>query len=50
MENLSKTLVESGIEHKLWLEQPENIPTCIAVKPYVKETVQMHFKELKLMR
>lgn len=23
--------------HKLWIEQPENYPTCLAVKPYPKE-------------
>lgn len=32
------------------MEQPENIPTCIAVKAYEKETVQDYFKTLKLMR
>jgi hypothetical protein len=32
------------------MEQPENIPTCIAVKPYEKENVQIFFKDLKLMR
>lgn len=24
-------------QHKLWMEQPEDIPTCLAVKPYNKE-------------
>ena len=24
------------IRHKLWIEQPENYPTCLALKPYPK--------------
>jgi Peptidyl-tRNA hydrolase PTH2 len=48
--NLHKTLEEAGIIHKLWMEQPENIPTALALKPYEKETVQDFFKTLKLMR
>jgi peptidyl-tRNA hydrolase len=50
LESLHAKLTESGIVHKMWVEQPENIPTCIAVKPYDKETVQEYFKDLKLMR
>ena len=32
-------LKEANIDHKLWIEQPENFPTCLAVKPYPKEVV-----------
>ncbi|KAJ6295262.1 hypothetical protein OIU78_023306 [Salix suchowensis] len=34
--NLSEKLKAGGIAHKLWIEQPENIPTCLATKPYPK--------------
>ncbi|MCJ8750067.1 hypothetical protein PDJAM_G00195170 [Pangasius djambal] len=48
--HLSTTLGENGIVHKLWVEQPENIPTCLALKPYPKETVQHFLKKFKLFK
>ena len=30
------------------MEQPEDMATCLAVKPYMKEEVQKYFKKLKL--
>ncbi|KAL1508925.1 hypothetical protein ABEB36_003744 [Hypothenemus hampei] len=48
--DLSKALEENNIKHKMWIEQPENIPTCIAVKPYPKEEVQRYFKKFKLFK
>ncbi|ALC48433.1 CG14903 [Drosophila busckii] len=47
---LSEKLEENDIEHKLWIEQPENIPTCIALKPYKKEVVHQYVKNLHLLR
>ncbi|KMZ03150.1 putative peptidyl-tRNA hydrolase PTRHD1 [Drosophila simulans] len=47
---LSEKLKENEIKHKLWIEQPENIPTCIALKPYVKDTVHKYVKHLKLLK
>ncbi|XP_037722430.1 putative peptidyl-tRNA hydrolase PTRHD1 [Drosophila subpulchrella] len=47
---LSEKLKESEIKHKLWIEQPENIPTCIALKPYVKDTVHKYVKHFKLLK
>lgn len=47
---LSETLSSKGIDHKLWIEQPENIPTCIATRPYVKENIQENFKKFKLFK
>ncbi|GMH11770.1 hypothetical protein Nepgr_013611 [Nepenthes gracilis] len=47
---LSEKLRASGIAHKLWIEQPENIPTCLATKPYPKSAVSSFFKKLKLCR
>ncbi|XP_036437129.1 putative peptidyl-tRNA hydrolase PTRHD1 [Colossoma macropomum] len=50
LSSLSATLSASGIAHKLWMEQPENIATCLALKPYPKETVQPFLKKLKLFK
>jgi hypothetical protein len=47
---LSEALTSNGIDHKLWIEQPENIPTCIATRPYIKENIQQHFKKFKLFK
>ncbi|XP_027084164.1 uncharacterized protein [Coffea arabica] len=48
--NLSEKLNSSGIDHKLWIEQPENIPTCFATKPYPKSIVSSFFKKVKLCK
>ncbi|KAF5461543.1 hypothetical protein F2P56_017630 [Juglans regia] len=48
--NLSEKLTAGGITHKLWIEQPENIPTCLATKPYPKSAVSSFFKKLKLCK
>ncbi|CAA6670349.1 unnamed protein product [Spirodela intermedia] len=48
--NLSEKLIAAGIAHKLWIEQPENIPTCIATRPYPKAAVASFFKKLKLCK
>ncbi len=45
---LAEKLVENKIDHKLWIEQPENIPTCIAIKPYPKTEVHGLVKKFKL--
>ncbi|XP_062108016.1 uncharacterized protein LOC133818921 [Humulus lupulus] len=48
--NLSEKLSAGGIAHKLWIEQPENFPTCLATKPYPKSIVSSYFKKLKLCK
>ncbi|KAI3727964.1 hypothetical protein L6452_16588 [Arctium lappa] len=48
LKNLSEKLTSNDIAHKLWIEQPENTPTCLASKPYPKSVVSMFFKKLKL--
>ena len=37
---VSEKLKENGVDFKLWIEQPENFPTCLAVKPYPKEVLK----------
>ncbi|XP_034251371.1 putative peptidyl-tRNA hydrolase PTRHD1 [Thrips palmi] len=50
LQELAAKLDENGVLHKLWIEQPENIPTCIAVKPHPKEEIQKYFKKFKLFK
>ncbi|KAI3364471.1 hypothetical protein L3Q82_011265 [Scortum barcoo] len=50
LSGLSEKLTEAGVAHKLWIEQPENIPTCLALKPCPKETVQPLLRKFKLFK
>ena len=44
---LKDKLDAGSIDHKVWIEQPENFPTCLAARPYPKNEVQSFFKGLK---
>lgn len=48
--SLSKRLEEEGKSFKMWIEQPENYPTCLATKPYPKVGIQQYFKKYKLLK
>uniref|UniRef100_A0A383V2W8 peptidyl-tRNA hydrolase n=1 Tax=Tetradesmus obliquus TaxID=3088 RepID=A0A383V2W8_TETOB len=48
--NFSKKLEQEGILHKLWIEQPENYPTCLATKPYRRSQAAPVFKKLQLCK
>ena len=50
LRNLSKKLHDAGIDHKLWVEQPEDFPTALATKPYPKSVVGPHVKKLQLCK
>ncbi|KAG8043380.1 hypothetical protein GUJ93_ZPchr0458g22301 [Zizania palustris] len=50
LKNLAEKLEAAGVRHKLWTEQPENIPTCIATAPCPKSQVSSFFKKLKLCK
>ncbi|GAX73247.1 hypothetical protein CEUSTIGMA_g701.t1 [Chlamydomonas eustigma] len=50
LSNLSTKLLEAGVKHKLWIEQPEGFPTCLATKPYPKDEIASHFKKLNLCK
>ncbi|GFS05703.1 peptidyl-tRNA hydrolase PTRHD1 [Elysia marginata] len=50
LRKVADKLSSNDINHKLWIEQPENIPTCIAVKPYRKDDVKQYFKGFKLYK
>ncbi|XP_069461779.1 putative peptidyl-tRNA hydrolase PTRHD1 [Ambystoma mexicanum] len=47
---LADTLKQENIDHKVWIEQPENIVTCIALRPYPKDDVHRYLKKLKLLK
>ncbi len=32
LRRLSSRLDEAGVQHKLWVEQPEDYPTCLATR------------------
>jgi len=49
LSELGSKLSERGIIYKLWVEQPEDIPTCIALKPYSREEVKGLVRHLKLL-
>lgn len=48
--DLNELLLKNNIKFKLWTEQPENSPVCIATKPYYKSLVESFFKSFKLLR
>jgi hypothetical protein len=48
--NLAAKLADAGVDHKLWMEQPENFPTCLATRPYRKDEVAQWFKKCNLAK
>ncbi|XP_005079157.3 LOW QUALITY PROTEIN: putative peptidyl-tRNA hydrolase PTRHD1 [Mesocricetus auratus] len=50
LKGLAETLQQKDIDHMLWLEQPENIATCIALRPYPKEEVSQYLKKFRLFK
>ena len=48
--NLAEKLTQDGIVHKLWVEQPENFPTAIALKPYPHSQVAPLLKKYQLYK
>ncbi|XP_038627470.1 putative peptidyl-tRNA hydrolase PTRHD1 [Tachyglossus aculeatus] len=47
---LATHLQQESVDHTLWLEQPENTPTCLALRPYPKDEVNSHLRKLKLLK
>ncbi|XP_063728096.1 putative peptidyl-tRNA hydrolase PTRHD1 [Symsagittifera roscoffensis] len=50
LSQLSDTLTSKDIAHKLWIEQPENYPTCLAIRPIGKPEVSEFVKQFQLFR
>ena len=47
---LSEKLKGDGIEHALWREQPEDVVTCLATRPYRRSVVGGYFKKCNLAK
>ncbi|CAH2040660.1 unnamed protein product, partial [Iphiclides podalirius] len=50
LRKVAEKLKHNHIDHKLWIEQPEDIPTCLALKPYPKEEVKKYVGKFKLYK
>ncbi|XP_041968064.1 putative peptidyl-tRNA hydrolase PTRHD1 [Aricia agestis] len=50
LKKIAKKLEENSISHKLWIEQPENVATCVALKPYPKDEVKKYVGKFKLYK
>ncbi|XP_059058651.1 putative peptidyl-tRNA hydrolase PTRHD1 [Achroia grisella] len=50
LKKAAEKLKENSIDYKLWTEQPENIPTCLAIKPYPKEAIKKFVGKYKLYK
>lgn len=48
--SLAETLKQHSIDHQVWTEQPENVATCLALRPYPKDQVHQHLKKFKLLK
>uniref|UniRef100_A0A8C3J9P7 peptidyl-tRNA hydrolase n=1 Tax=Calidris pygmaea TaxID=425635 RepID=A0A8C3J9P7_9CHAR len=47
---LAETLKQNSVDHHVWTEQPENVATCLALRPYPKDQVHQHLKKFKLLK
>ncbi|GJD10811.1 Putative peptidyl-tRNA hydrolase PTRHD1 [Galdieria sulphuraria] len=47
---LAEQLEGAHIKCVVWKEQPENVSTAVAIKPYPKEQVASYLKHLRLCR
>ena len=50
LRDLSASLARSGIAHKLWVEQPEDVATALAASPNRKSVLGPSFAGFKLCR
>lgn len=50
LRTLAAKLEAAQVDHVMWVEQPENYPTCLAVKPSRKSIVAPHVKRLPLCK
>jgi len=46
----AERLTAAGVAHKLWIEEPEHIVTCLATAPAPRSTLAPHFATFKLLR
>ncbi|KAJ1680144.1 peptidyl-tRNA hydrolase domain-containing protein 1 [Spiromyces aspiralis] len=48
--SISESLTNINIPHHLWVEQPENIPTCLATVPILRSELGDALKKCTLMK
>ena len=48
LDKLAATLDAEGVEHVVWVEEPEGIRTCLATRPYRRSAVGGYFKKCNL--
>lgn len=48
LKELIERLETNRVAHHVWIEQPENIRTCVATAPNDKELLQPYFRQFKL--
>uniref|UniRef100_A0A0X3Q7R7 peptidyl-tRNA hydrolase n=1 Tax=Schistocephalus solidus TaxID=70667 RepID=A0A0X3Q7R7_SCHSO len=46
---MADKLTGAGVDFVAWREQPENILTAFALRPYTKKDVQSYFKGMRLL-
>eukprot|EP00435_Cladocopium_sp_Y103_P009055 s1577_g2.t1 len=46
LEDATKRLTEAGIPYKLWVEQPEDVPVCVATWPRPRSVLRKVLKKL----
>jgi peptidyl-tRNA hydrolase len=47
---LQAELTTQNVPHHLWIEQPENVPTCLVTYPRDKNTIAHLFKRFRLFK
>lgn len=45
---LAEALSADGVHHVVWKEQPENVATCVALKPCAKSAASKYVRKFKL--
>ncbi|CRH01030.1 peptidyl-tRNA hydrolase PTRHD1, putative [Plasmodium relictum] len=50
LKKLSSILDKESFKYKMWIEQPENILTALALKPYYKNTIKDYFRKYQLLK
>jgi peptidyl-tRNA hydrolase len=49
-DQLSQQLSTQYIDHHVWFEKPENLPTAIALRPYLKNSLDLNIRRFKLFK
>lgn len=50
LRSAAAALETAGLMHHLWVELPENVPTCLATAPGPRDVLKPHFSSFKLLR